>query len=148
MTLQELRTKANAKLATLWPIIQAKEDAYFVKHGQYFGLRWSPTIAVVDGVDTNLTLSFPSRGISQADVTFDPTDVPFQIMIERVNQVKPNDVSVWSDLRQPKPEPVWGPTSETYKATVRIELLNGDVWVRERLQDNTDSNWYQPAQMP
>lgn len=146
MTLTELRNKANARLATLWTVIQSKEDAYFAKHGQYFGLRWSPQTPIVDGVDTDFVIQLPSRGIHPADVSFSEPQVPFQIMIERINQKEPINTA-HRDLGQPEPEPIYAPTGETYKAIVRIELPNGNVWFRERLQDNTDSGWYQRTQI-
>lgn len=121
MTLTELRNKANAKLADMWPVIQAKEDTYFANHGRYFGLNWSPSLVVVDGVDTDLELSHPSVEHIAGDVTFPATQVPYQIQIFRMSQYD----------------------SEFYHAFVRIQLLNGDVWQRDRKQDNTDSGWYQ-----
>lgn len=140
-TLIEIRDKANAKLATLWPVIQAKQDAYFTKHGQYFGLRWSPAAPVVDGVDTDLIIEKPSRGNVLADIDFTIESVPFQISIERLNQSRPNDTALKiSD--EPKPAPVYGATGETYRAWVRIQLPNGDVYMRSRMQDNTDSGWF------
>jgi len=121
MTLTELRNKANAKLADMWPVIQAKEDAYFANHGRYFGLNWSPSLEVVDGVDTNLDLSHPSVEHISADVTFPATVVPYQIQIFRMSQYD----------------------NEYYHVYVRVELPNGDKWERNRKQDNTDSGWYQ-----
>lgn len=120
MTLAQLRDKANAKLADMWPVIQAKEDAYFANHGRYFGLNWSPALEVVDGVDTTLTLDHPTVEHVAADVTFSET-VPYQIQIFRMSQYD----------------------NEYYHVYVRVKLPNGDVWQRDRKQDNTDSGWYQ-----
>lgn len=127
MTLTQLRNKANAKLADMWPVIQSRQDAYFTKHGKYFGLRWSPSSAVVDGVDTTLTLNRPSRGHVSEDVTWGSDTVPYQIRIFRINQDTPE---------------------ETFQAFVRVELPNGDKWERNRYQDNTDSGWYQIITSP
>lgn len=125
MTLAELRTKANAKLADMWPVIQAKEDAYFATHGRYFGMKWSPSLEVVDGVDTDLTLEHPTTEHIAQDVTFPATQVPYQIQIFRMSQYD----------------------NEYYHAFVRIKLPNGDVWYRDRKQDNTDSGWYQVIEL-
>ena len=121
MTLAEIRTKANAKLADMWPVIQAKEGAYFTKHGRYFGINWSPTLEVIDGVDTDLEVSHPTVEHRQADVTFPATQVPYQIQIFRMSQYD----------------------NEYYHVYIRVKLPNGDVWERNRKQDNTDSGWYQ-----
>lgn len=125
MTLAELKTKANAKLADIWTVIQAKEDAYFAKHGKYFGIRWSPVAEVVDGVGTDPVINRPSRGHVAEDVDFPATQVPFKIQIFRISQED----------------------NETYQAFVRVQLPNGDKWERNRYQDNTDSGWYQVIQI-
>lgn len=140
-TLQEIRDKANTKLATLWPVIVAKEEAYFTNHGQYFGLRWSPANPVVDGVDTPFVLEKPSRGSVLADIQFDMENLPFQIMIERLNQQPPRNITPWVDLTKPEPAPTWGASGETFKAHIRIELPNGDVYRRSRTRENEDSGW-------
>ena len=142
MTLIELRDKANAKLATLWTVIQAKEDAYFAKHGTYFGLRWSPSSPVVDGVDTDLILDKPSRGNFLEDINFDLEQVPFQLSIERIGQNKPRNSTPWIDRTQPEPTPTYIDNGDSYKAWIRIQLLNGDIWMRSRTKDNTDSGWF------
>lgn len=142
MTLTELRDKANTKLAELWPIIQLKEDMYFTKHGRYFGLRWSPSGRVVDGADTDLIVNKPSRGNVPADIDFTVTSVPFQISIHRLHQCEPKNIAYHVDLSQPKPSFVYGGTDETYIAYVRIELPNGDIYMRSRTRDNVDSGWF------
>ena len=121
-TLVQIRDKANAKLAELWPVLQAKQDAYFAKHGKYFGLRWSPEAVVADGVDTEFVLNRPSRAHIAEDVTWGSEQVPFQLQVFRLNQDTPQ---------------------ETYQAFIRVELLNGDKWERNRTQNNVDSGWYQ-----
>lgn len=142
MTLEELKTKANARLVTLWSEIQTREDNYFIKHGQYFGLRWSPSAPVIDGLDTQLTIELPSRAIHQEDVSFSAVDLPFQLSIERLVQSSPRDTALWLDKEQPKPEPVWGATEETYRAWIRVQLPNDDVWMRSRERDGNDSGWF------
>jgi hypothetical protein len=136
MTLGQLQTKANSVLATLWPVIQSKQDAYFVKHGTYFGLCWSPPTAVVDGVDTDLIMDKPSRGNVLADIDFSVIPVPFQLSIERIGQNQPQNIALEG---QPI---VWGNNGDTYKAWIRVELPNGDIYMRNRTKDNTDSGWF------
>lgn len=142
MTLQELRDKANAKLADLWPILQAKEEAYFTKHGQYFGLRWSPNADVVDGIDTAFAPEYPSRAIQKLDVVFAAVDVPFRMLIERINQTAPNNTAPFGE------PPVYGPTAESYRVWVSVTLPNGDTYQRSRTRDGIDSGWLQAFKKP
>lgn len=121
-TLIQIRDRANAKLAVMWPVIQAKQDTYFANHGRYFGLRWSPIAEVTDGVDSEFVLNRPSRFHVDADVTWESEQVPYQLQLFRLNQDTPQ---------------------ETYQAFVRVQLLNGDKWERSRTRDNEDSGWYQ-----
>jgi len=45
----EIRAAIDARLAQLWPVVQAKEDSYFAAHGHYWqGLR-THTILPADG---------------------------------------------------------------------------------------------------
>lgn len=117
-TLTQIRDKANAKLATLWPVIQAKEASYFAKHGKYFSLM--ATQEVADGVDTTISPIHPHDEQHQADVqlTFD-TPVPFQLRIDE-----------WV-----------GPSGAGYVATVRIKLLNGTIYTRSRDINDNDTGW-------
>ena len=111
-TLQEIRTKADTRLTQLWSVIVSKQDAYFAIHGTYFGFKWSPSLSVVDGVDTQLgEINRPSRFHVAADVSF-PTDteIPFQIMIIRHH----------------------GPAGHGFTAWVRVELLDGRVYTRSK----------------
>ena len=135
-TLIEIRDKANAKVAILWPIIQAKEDAYFAKHGTYFGLQWSPSSPVVDGVDTDLIIDKPSRGNVLEDIDFTIESVPFQLSIERIGQNSPRNTAAKGE------QIVYGDNGDTYKAWIRVQLPNGDVYMRSRTRDNEDSGWF------
>jgi hypothetical protein len=125
MTLAELRDKADTKLATLWSVLVTKEDAYFAKHGRYFGFNWSPSTEVVDGVDTDFVLNPPSRFFEAADVSFPATKVPFQIQI------------ICHD----------GPLGKGFTATVRVKLPNGDVYMRSKGygEHSEDRSWYKYA---
>lgn len=117
-TLTQIRDKANAKLAELWPVIQAKQDAYFAKHGKYFSLL--ATQEVTDGAGTTITAIYPHDEQHQADVqlTFD-SPVPFQIRIDE--WVRPN--------------------SAGYVATVWVKLLNGTIYTRSRDINDNDTGW-------
>jgi hypothetical protein len=120
MTLTQIRDKANARLATLWPYLQAKQDAYFAKHGKYFSLH--ATQKSVDGADVTATVIHPHDELYPADVevTFD-SPLPFQLRVDEYV----------------------GPNGAGYSASVWIELLNGDIYYRTRTSTNEDSNWQQ-----
>ena len=122
MTLAELKTKADAKLVTFWGVLTTKEDAYFAKHGRYFGFNWSPSMEVVDGVDTDFVLNPPSRFFEAAAVSFPATTVPFQIQV------------ICHD----------GPLGKGFTATVRVKLPNGDVYMRSKGYGahGEDRAWY------
>lgn len=118
-TLQQVRTKANDRLATLWGVITTKQDAYFAKHGTYFGFNWTPALAPLDGEDTAFIINRPSRFHVAADADFngEPT-VPFSIQIIRHD----------------------GET-QGYTAYVRINW-EGTIYERSRTNQNVDSGWY------
>lgn len=124
MTLNQLKTKADTVLLDIWTAIVNKEDAYFAKHGRYFGLNWTPATPVVDGVDTDLgELQKPSRFFDEADVSF-PVNykTPFQIQIIRHD----------------------GPEGQGYTAWARATLPNGDVYMRSkgRGAHSQDNPWF------
>ena len=122
MTLAELRDKADAKLATFWSALVTKEEAYFAKHGRYFGFNWSPSTEVVDGVDTNFVLNPPSRFFVAEDVSFPATTVPFQIQVIRHE----------------------GPLGHGFTGIVRVKLPNDDVYIRTKGYGahSDDRAWY------
>jgi len=117
-TLAQIRTKADAKLAEFWPILQAKQDAYFAKHGKYFQLLVSPTVTVVDGVDTDFGVRHPTDEPHQIDFGF-ASQVPFQI-----------EVHEWVNGGD-----------RGYKAIVTVELLDGRIFTRNRDSNQVDSGW-------
>lgn len=122
MTLQELQTKANAKLATFWSLLQTKQDAYFAKHGKYFQLIVSPTNAVIDGLDSDFVATSPSDEVHQIDVDFAFAEkIPFQIRVDE-----------WV-----------GPSGKGYKATVLVKIPDGRIFSRNRDSDNNDSGWFE-----
>lgn len=123
MTLQQLKTKADAKLTDFWQALSAKQDAYFAKHGTYFGFNWTPSQKIVDGVDTDMgELQRPSRKHYAADVSFPiTTQLPFQIQVERQH----------------------GPNGHGYTAVIRAELPDGRIFMRRRDNLNNDTNWYE-----
>jgi hypothetical protein len=135
MTLAELRDKADAKLATFWTALVTKEEAYFAKHGRYFGFNWSPSTEVVDGVDTNFVLNPPSRFFVAEDVSFPATTVPFQIQVIRHEGVQIPDTQ---DGVNVSPEGVETPNvvdphkGHGFTATVRVKLPNNDVYTRSK----------------
>ena len=120
-TLQEIRQKADAKLATFWTLLQSKQDAYFAKRGKYFQLLITPETKVVDGIDSDFALRNPSDEKYVLDVDFPWSEkIPFQI-----------EVHEW----------VSG-DDKGYKAIVWIELPDGRIYTRNRDSNQVDSGWY------
>lgn len=108
MTLNELKTKANTKLADFWTELQIKQEAYYLKHDKFFQLLI--TDPVIDGVDTAWVLRTPSDEQHAIDVDFSfNSPVPFQISIDEFV----------------------GPTTG-YSATATVELPNGTQYRRTR----------------
>lgn len=121
MTLTQLKAKADIVLTAFWTVLKTKQDAYFAKHGKYFQLLISPTGIVVDGVDTNFDVRYPSDVMFVDDVSFSFTSkVPFQIHVDE-----------WV-----------GPQGKGYSATVWAQLPTGDIYTRSRNSDSIDSGWY------
>jgi len=111
MTLTELRDKADAKLATFWSALVTKQNAYHAKHGKFFQLLVSPENAVVDGADSDFTTRNPSDERFAVDVDFAWTEkIPFNITVDE-----------WV-----------GNGIVGFKATVVVELPNGDRYTRSR----------------
>jgi hypothetical protein len=80
-TLQQIRTKANDKLAEIWPNLQARQDAYFAKHGKYFQLLAGSALTL-DGADTAFTVQLPSDELYAIDInTAWSETVPFQLEV-------------------------------------------------------------------
>lgn len=118
MTLQQLKTKANAKLTDFWDALSTKQDAYYAKHGKYFQLL--VTSPVVDGADTTFEVTHPNDEKHLVDVDFDFTaPVPFQISVDE-----------WV-----------GNESIGYSATATVELPNGNKYTRTHYNDGRDTNW-------
>jgi hypothetical protein len=122
MTLSELQQKANPVLLDFWNTLQARQDAYFAKHGRYFQLLVSPEIKVIDGVDSTFSVRTPSyeQNIADYQLTYSAL-VPFQI---EVHQYK-------------------SPNSFGYIAIVTAELLDGRTFKRSRTSEGVDSGWYE-----
>lgn len=120
MTLAELRDKADAKLATFWSVLVTKQNAYYAKHGKYFQLLLTPTSAVVDGADTDFTDNVPNDEKYAIDRDFSFSEkIPFNIRVDE-----------WV-----------GPQGNGYKATVFVQLPNGDKYTRSRDNANNDTGW-------
>lgn len=120
-TLQQVRTKADNKLATFWTALQTRQDAYFAKHGKYFQLLAGSSLTL-DGADTTFAVVSPSDEAYAIDIDYSWTDtVPFQI-----------EVHEWGG----------GYDSNGYKAIVTINY-QGTLYRRERTDANIDSGWYQ-----
>lgn len=120
MTLAELRDKADARLATFWTALVAKEEAYFAKHGKYFQLLLTPETNVVDGVDSDFTVRHPSDEVHVVDVDFPwASKIPFNIRVDE-----------WV-----------GPNGNGFRAVAQVELPNGRKFTRSRDSDNVDSGW-------
>lgn len=146
MTLAELRDKADARLATFWTALVTKEQAYFAKHGRYFGFNWSPSLEVVDGVDTDFVLNPPSRFFVAEDVVFPATQVPFQIQVTRHEGPQIMDTQdgvVTNPQGGESPNMIDPHKGHGFTATVRVKLPNGDVYTRSKGYGRygTDQAW-------
>ena len=109
MNLSSLKTKANSKLSDFWDALSVRQEAYHLKHDNYFQLIvGSP---VKDGVDSTFELKHPSDQVFQTDVNFAfNSPIPFQIRVD-----------------------VWGnKMAKGYKVTVVVELLDGRKFTRSR----------------
>jgi len=117
-TLQQVRDKANAKLATLWPVLVSHQDAYFAKHGKYFQLM--RTNEVVDGVDTEYspTPAPDEQHLADVDTNWSDT-IPFQLYVD---------------------EHV-APEGNGFSLTAIVTLLNGDKYLRRRNSYGEDTGW-------
>jgi len=117
-TLTQIRNKANDKLATLWPALVSREDAYFAKHGKYFQLM--VTGEVVDGVDTPLQVipAPDEQHLEDVDTTLNDT-IPFQLYVD---------------------EHV-APEGNGFSLTAIVTLLNGDKYLRRRNSYGDDTGW-------
>ena len=117
MTLAQLKTKANAVLATFWAELQTKQNAYFAKHGKYFQLLI--TDDVVDGVDTTFIVRTPNDELHAIDVDFTfNSPVPFSISVDE-----------------------WVGETRGYSATATVQLPDGRKFRRSRDINNVDSGW-------
>lgn len=118
-TLNQVRQKANDKLATFWQALSTRQDAYFAKHGKYFQLLAGSELTL-DGADTAFTVVSPSDEAHVVDIDYNWSDtVPFQI-----------EVHEWG-----------GPLGYGYRAIATINH-EGTLYRRERDNSNADTNWY------
>lgn len=116
MTLAELKTKADAKLVDFWNALLVRQEAYRLKHDNYFQLL--VTDPVVDGADTTWVVRYASDQpqVMRDDVQFEfNSPVPFQI-----------EVNVWGT----KP-------SRGFRATAVVELPDGRKFTRSRSYTDT-----------
>lgn len=124
-TLKQIRDKANAQLALFWSELTTRQDAYYAKHGTYFGFNWTPALAIEDGIDTDLgEIQRPSRKHHAVDVSFPVnTKLPFQIQV--IRHV--------------------GPLGHGYTATVKVQLVDGRVYARDKGYGphSETRQWYQ-----
>lgn len=118
-TLQEVRDKANAKLATFWTALQTRQDAYFAKHNKYFQLLAGSNLTL-DGADTPFSVTLPSdeRYVVDIDTAWSDT-VPFKI-----------EVHEWTGL-----------DGAGYRAIVTVNF-EGTLYQRQRTNLNEDTGWY------
>ena len=121
LTLQQLRDKANARLAAFWPELVAKQDAYFAKHGKYF----------------------------QKIITNQPTDVEELAWVDNApNDEKHPDDAVLTTAGGALPFAIsideWTKGVQAgWSATVTVKLADGTLYRRKRDNLNNDTNWYQ-----
>ena len=116
MTLAALKTKANAKLAAFWDALLIRQEAYRLKHDNYFQLL--VTSPVVDGADTVWELRYASDQPTQmrTDVGFEfNSPVPFQI-----------EVNTWGTV-----------PSRGFSLTAVVELPDGRKFTRSRTYTDT-----------
>jgi hypothetical protein len=117
-TLEEVRNKANTKLADFWTKLQARQDAFYAKHGRYFQLLAGSELTE-SGADTTFTVRLPSDETKVVDIDTSWSEtVPFQIEVH-----------------------VWDGATPGYKAYVYI-LYNGERYGRDRDNLGTDTGWY------
>lgn len=87
MTLAEIRDAVDAKLATLWPTVQARQATYAANHnGRYFQLLPTHLILPADGLETALAnlLAKPSyQAESGADFGGWPATLPMCLTIHQ-----------------------------------------------------------------
>jgi hypothetical protein len=122
-TFLQIRTKVDGWLADKWVnVIVPKEQAYFAKHGRYFGMNWSPTTKVEEGTDTAFVFNQPSRFFVAEDALFSVPTIPFQIQI------------ICHD----------GLTGKGFTAWAKVKLLNGDTYLRSKGygEYGTDNPWF------
>lgn len=118
LTLNQLRTKANTRLTEIWPVIVAKQDEYFAKHGKYF--QKVVTNQPVDEEELLWVDQPPSDEKHPADCVLSITGgaLPFAISIDE-----------------------WVGDTIGWSATVTVQLANGDRYTRTRDYQNNDTNW-------
>lgn len=116
-TLIQVRDKANAKLAEIWPVIQSKQASFFAQKGRYFQLLYSTL--PVDGADTAFAPRLRTDLPWMQNVNLNWSDIiPFQI-----------EVHEWND---------------GYRGIVTI-YFNGQIYQRVREHTNADTGWFQLA---
>lgn len=122
-TLKQIRDKADAKLVQFWTLLQARQNAYYAKHGKYFQLLISPSVIPVGGDDTDFEVRIAENELNVIDVDFPwSSKVPFQIKVDDWVRKKSND--------------------RGYRAFVWIALPNGEIYHRNRKSNGRDTGWY------
>ena len=108
MTLNQLKTKANAKLVDFCDALQPKQEKYVLKHDKCFQLL--ATNPVVDGVDTTWEIRKPNDELHAIDVDFEfNSPVPFKISVDE-----------------------WVGKTVGFSITATIELPDGRKFTRSR----------------
>jgi len=118
-TLTQIRNAIDARLKSLWPVVQARQDAYFAAHGHYWqGLR-THTLHPADGNET-----LPDVG--DKTPSDQPTAWPGTLI------ASPIPMSLQIDVYD-------GPRGKGYVATVRVGY-NGKVYERAA-QVGPETDW-------
>ncbi len=116
MNLNQLKNKANTKLQEFWNALLIRQEAYRLRHDNYFQLL--VTDPVIDGVDTAWVLKHPTDQTEdrKLNVGFEfNSPVPFQISVD-----------------------AWGTEpSRGFSATATVELPNGRRFRRSRSYTDT-----------
>lgn len=120
-TLQQVRDKANTKLADIWGKLQTRQDAYFAKYGKYFQLLVTGGRDVENGEEYPFTAipALDEAHVLDIDTSWSEL-VPFEI-----------EVHEW----------VGSGSDRGYKGIVTV-THNGTIYRRERDSNSVDTGWY------
>lgn len=85
-TLNQIRNAVDANLATLYPIVKNKQDAYFLAHGRYFQLRRTHAVTPSEGntAACNLLSDHPTdQADSWTSLGINPGNISYCLRVDR-----------------------------------------------------------------